>query len=114
MMELTPGAGIGDEQVVQSQPFVRALAVQRLEMIWRTCEPHVNVPLDEDGHPLYKADPRFVEAAIRVLDRLARWYRLDHPQVGGNDPDPGSLVDQRELARKQIRELTARMGPPAA
>ena len=103
------GAGIADEQVADSAPLVRALVVQRLELIWRTCQPHIEVPLDEDGSPRWKADPRFIEAGIRVTDRLSRLYRLDYPQQGTTEPDAASRVDQRELAKAQILALTARM-----
>ena len=112
MLELEGTAGITDENVNQSQPMVRAMLVQRMEMIWRCCEPHIDVPVDGEGSPLYKADPRFVEAGIRVCDRLARWFKLEQPQVSGNEPDKASLMDQRELARQQVLELSARMAPP--
>ena len=111
MLELESSAGITEENVNQSQPLVRALVVQRLEKIWRTCEPHIEVPVDGEGSPLYKADPRFVEAGIRVCDRLAKLYHLEQPQVSGNEPDKASLMDQRELARQQVLELSARMSP---
>ena len=55
--------GIGDEQVSESAPLVRALVVQRLEQIWTVCEPHVTGDMG-------KPDPRFIEAGIRVLDRM--------------------------------------------
>lgn len=112
MLELEPGSGIADEHVTHDQPLVRAMVVQRLEMMWRTCEPHIQIPL-EDGVPLWKADPRFLEVGIRLMDRLMRLYRLEQPQSAPPDDDAGSLDAQRELARKQIRELTARMGPEA-
>jgi hypothetical protein len=73
----TQPAGIGEEQISDRAPLVRALVVQRLEMIWRTCEPHIQGTLAIGGRP----DPRFVEAGIRVLDRLMRLYRLDTPQA---------------------------------
>lgn len=114
MLELEGAAGITDENVNQSQPLVRALLVQRLEQIWRTCEPHIEVPVDGEGSPLYKADPRFVEAGIRVIDRLSRIYHLEQPQVSGNEKPSVSLMELREAAGNQIRELGARMSPPDA
>lgn len=111
-LPIPAGAGIGDEQVSDSAPLVRALVVQRLETIWRTCQPHIEVPLDEDGEPRWKADPRFIEAGIRVVDRLSRLYRLDYPQSGTTEPDAESRVDQRELAKAQILALTQRMTEP--
>lgn len=114
MLELEGTAGITEENVNQSQPLVRALLVQRAEMIWRVCEPHIDVPVDGEGSPLYKADPRFIEAGIRVLDRLSRWYHIDQPQVSGNEQPSVSLMELREAAGNQIRELGARMSPPEA
>ena len=96
-----PELGIGEDEVTGSAPFVRALLVQRLEKIWSQCEPHV------DG--TVKPDPRFIEAGIRVLDRLARLYRLDQPltpvNVAVDDPRQAA-VDQAKLI---LQELTSRM-----
>ncbi len=93
---------LGEDQLSEQGPFVRALLVQRLEQIWSVCEPHVTGEV--------KPDPRFVEAGIRVLDRLAKVFRLDHPVAGGQDEglqDPEVL---RVAARAQILELEARQG----
>lgn len=102
------GAGIGDEQLTESQPLVRALAVQRLEMIWRACLPMINPPVDEHGDFLYKPDARFVEAGMRCVRDLSQLYRLHAPTVSMSEPDDGSRVDQRELVRAQVAELEAR------
>lgn len=93
--------GIGEEQVTGSAPLVRALLVQRLEKIWAVCEPHV------DGS--VKPDPRFIEAGIRVLDRLARLYRLDAPLTGGGAPDTDPEGTALAAAVGQVTELEARM-----
>jgi hypothetical protein len=100
--DLVLGRGIGDEQIHDSAPLVRALLVQRLEQIWTTVQPHV------DG-TLGKPDPRFVEAGIRVLDRLARLYRLDQPVPGAEQPQ-GELLGKADLVLAGLRELEARMG----
>jgi hypothetical protein len=73
-MSLSVNTGISEEELAESAPLARALVLQRLEMVWRSCEPHIN---GDAGKP----DPRFVEAGIRVLDRLMRLYRLDSPQA---------------------------------
>jgi len=99
---LQAGAGIGEEHLTASAPMVRALVVQRLEAMWRSCEPHLN---GEAGKP----DPRFVEAGIRIVDRLSRLYRLDHPQAGENEPDTDVRVDKRELAAAQLAELEQKL-----
>lgn len=100
-LEAADGYGIGEEQVTGSAPMVRALLVQRLEQIWSQCEPHVTGSV--------KPDPRFIEAGIRVLDRLARLYRLDSPLTGGGvaDPDPAGTLLQSAV--DQVAELEARM-----
>ena len=102
------GAGIGDEQLTDSQPQVRALLVQRYEMIWRACQPRIDPPVDEYGNLLYPVDPRFVEAGMRCARDLALLYRLHAPATSMSEPDPGSRVDQRELVRAQVAELEAR------
>jgi len=101
-MELRPRGGISDEELVEGAPLMRALIVQRLELMWRGVEPFVD---PEAGKP----DPRFVEAGIRILDRLGKVYRLDAPaagqtQVAGSDVDPATLV------ARQLAELEARQG----
>ena len=94
--------GLGEDQLSESAPFVRALLVQRLEQIWSVCEPHVT------GEQ--KADPRFVEAGIRVLDRLAKVFRLDQPVSGGQDEREQDPEILRAAARGQLAELEARQG----
>lgn len=102
MTDLTPpGRGIGEQEIHDSSPLVRALVVQRLEMLWRSVEPHV------DG-VLSKPDPRFIEAGIRLMDRLTRLYRLDAPVPGGEDP-VGDLVPAAQLVQRQVDELEAQM-----
>jgi hypothetical protein len=97
----TTDYGIGEEEVTGSAPMVRALLVQRLEQIWSVCQPHV------DG--TVKPDPRFMEAGIRVLDRLARLYRLDSPLTAAVSGDLDLELTQREAAITQVGELEARM-----
>lgn len=95
------GRGIADEQIHESAPLVRALVVQRLEQIWSICEPNI---IGTSGKP----DPRWAEAGIRVLDRLARIYRLELPAPGAEQSD-GDLVPRSELVLADLRELEARM-----
>lgn len=94
--------GIGEEQLSASAPLVRALVVQRLEMIWRSCEPHI------DG-TAGKSDPRYIEAGIRVVDRLSRLYRLDDPQSAEAEQDNGSRQDVRELAAAAVAALEEKL-----
>lgn len=101
-LPVTTSIGIGEEQISQDAAFVRGLVVQRLELMWRTCEPFITA---EAGKP----DPRFIEAGIRVTDRLTKLYRLDSPAAGTNEPVSGGQEAARELVRGQIGELEARM-----
>ena len=99
MQELMP-TGIGEEQIHDSAPLVRGLLVARLEALWRSCEPYLN---GEVGKP----DPRFVEAGIRVLDRLSRIYRLEAPARSLAEPEePGQLRGEVEA---KLTALEARM-----
>jgi hypothetical protein len=101
-IESAAGFGLGEDQLSDQAPFVRALLVQRLEQIWSVCEPHVTGEL--------KPDPRFVEAGIRVLDRLARVFRLDQPVSGAQDKGEQDPEILRAAARAQVLELEARQG----
>jgi len=92
--------GIGEEQLTDAAPLVRSLVVQRLETIWRTCQPHI----DGTGG---KPDPRFVEAGIRVLDRLMRLYRLDTPQAA--PPATSDSGDSAALVEARLQELESRV-----
>lgn len=104
---LVPGrAGINDEQVAEAAPMVRAMVVQRLEMIWRACEPHIDPPADELGPR--KPDPRFVEAGIRVTDRLIALYGLLKPATTAED-EQVTPVGQVEAAMERLAELESRL-----
>jgi hypothetical protein len=105
---LARATGINEEQVAAAAPMVRALVIQRLEMIWRACEPNINLPqehLDEGRRP----DPRFIEAGIRVTDRLTNLYQLTKPQSQMAEPDAVSRQDQRELVRDKLAQLEAKV-----
>lgn len=95
------GKGIGDQDVADSAPLVRALVVQRLELMWTTVEPHV------DGRA-GKPDPRFLEAGIRITDRLTRLYRLDQP-VPSQEQAGGDLVPMVDLVSRGLAEIEQRM-----
>lgn len=106
---MVPGtAGINEEHVAESAPMVRALVVQRLEQVWRACEPHINP--DEVALELgFRRDPRYIEAGIRVLDRLTAIYGLLKPHSVQADPDAGSSVDQRAALVRELEELEQKM-----
>lgn len=108
--ELVAGSsGIGEEEVAASAPMVRALVVQRLEMIWRSCEPHIN-PSPEQLDLGIRQDPRYIEAGIRVVDRLTTLYGLTKPSHSMSEPDSVSSVDQRALLGEQLKALEDKLG----
>ena len=110
--ELEPGkAGIDEKHVAESAPMVRALVVQRLEQVWRACEPHINVS-QEDLDLGFRRDPRYIEAGIRVLDRLASIYGLLKTTQVQADPDQGSSADQRAQLTRDLAELEQRVQKP--
>ena len=109
--DLIPGnAGIGDEQVAEAAPMVRALVVARLEMIWRACEPHIMPPPPEAGELQRRPDPRFVEAGIRVNDRLISLYGLLKTNPGLDKPEETSQ-EQVDSALERLREIEGRLRP---
>ncbi len=102
MQPVIPDRSLSEEQLAESAGRVRYLVMERLERIWANCEPYMT---GEEGKP----DPRFIEAGIRVLDRLSKLYRLDRPVPGDNSPDSNAQIGVRELVRAQVAELEARM-----
>lgn len=107
--ELEAGkAGIDEEQVADSAPMVRALIVQRLEQVWRACEPHIN-PSPEVLESGFRRDPRYIEAGLRVLDRLALIYlRLPRsgPQNLGEGPE--ELQEAQDKAMLALDRLESK------
>lgn len=105
----TPGMGITDENVTESAPFVRALVVSRLEQAWRAVDPHIQVQRNEETGLIMRPDPRFLEAGIRIIDRLANLYRLDRPQMSNRDQDSRSREALVDETRSQIEAMETRL-----
>jgi hypothetical protein len=101
-------AGIRDEDVTASVPFVRALVVQRLEQAWRACDPHIQVQVNPDTGLVMRPDPRFIEAGLRILDRLSSLYRLNAPQSSMPDVDLEGRAGIQGIVRAQIEEMENR------
>lgn len=99
-LDKADGYGIGEEEIAGSAPMVRALLVQRLEQVWATCEPHVT--------GVVKPDPRFIEAGIRVLDRLERLYRLSAPTTAPDAALGADTETLRALAEEQLAAIEAK------
>jgi hypothetical protein len=107
--ELRPSVGISDEQVDALAPHIRALVTQRLEQVWRACEPHLEHQRNPDTGLILRPDPRFIEAGLRVLDKLARLYRLDARVQEAPEHETDSGVKNAEIAANQLKELEQRM-----
>lgn len=111
MQQLEPGvgAGITDENVAQSAALVRALVVKRLEQAWRACDPHIQVQVNPDTGLVMRPDPRFIEAGIRIIDRLSSLYRLNLVQLGnGPDIDTDRHAIQARIL-EQVQEMETRL-----
>lgn len=100
--DLSQLPGINDEDLTRSTPMVRALVVARLEQMWASCEPFI-------GTTVGKPDPRFIEAGIRINDRLIALYNLTKPAAQSAEPDAESRIDERALLKAQVSELESRI-----
>lgn len=105
-------AGIRDEDVTASIPFVRALVVQRLEQAWRACDPHIQVQVNPDTGLVMRPDPRFIEAGIRILDRLSNLYRLNSATATMPNVDLEGRAGIQGIVRAQIEEMETRNQVP--
>lgn len=108
-LQPTPGIGITEENVTESAPFVRALVVSRLEQAWRAVDPHIQVQRNEETGLIMRPDPRFLEAGIRILDRLSNIYRLERGQMSNPVHNSRSRDALVEGATLQIEEMEARL-----
>jgi len=103
-MEIMPvNAEVTEDDLVASQPRVRAMVLQRLELMWAACEPQIR---DFESS---KPDPRFIEAGIRITDRSQKLFRLDSPQSVMAGPATGGEEQLRDALRAQIGELESRL-----
>lgn len=103
---------IREEEVAADAPRWRYIMVERLELLWRACHPHIEPPMDADGIPLYRPDPRYLEAGIRVLDRLAKIYRLNEAGTG-TDPVVSGKLSHAVLVGNALKELEAKIAEAA-
>lgn len=99
---------VDDAKLNEDAPAIRAEVLRRLEALWATLAPRITDvrDVDEFGDPV-RLDPRFIEAGIRVLDRLMRLYRLDAPGVAAAEPLSGSDVGDR--VARELLELEQRL-----
>jgi hypothetical protein len=97
---------IGEEQLVESQPRVRALLVQRYEEIWD----RVSVRINEDKEHERPVDPRILEIGLRVLKDEAVLYRLGRAApVTEEEDDPTILgIDRAAMVAEQLSVLESK------
>lgn len=93
---------LDDDNLEQAAPAVRALTLQRLEMIWR----QVELNLDPD----VGADPRWAEIGLRVLDRESKLYRLDRDKrVQEEDELEVQGVDRAAMIEASLTDIARRL-----
>lgn len=106
--ELGPGAPpeIGEEQLVESQPRVRALLVQRYEEIWN----RVAVRIHDDQEQQRPIDPRILEIGLRVLKDEAVLYRLGRSMPAPEDEEDPTItaIDRAAMVAEQLSVLEAK------
>lgn len=91
-----------DQEMASRRPELRAMALSRLEMLWRACEPHVT-GLDAQGEPMFP-DYRYVDLGMRIMDRQIRLLRV----LAADPPEPDKVVEGRDPnAVKASRDLDA-------
>jgi hypothetical protein len=92
-----PERSLDDEQLAESAPRVRYLMLERLEIIWKQVEDHLD--------PEKGTDPRWAEIGVRTLDRLARLYRLDKPRAAVEEEDDiAAGLDRGKLVLEQLKK----------
>ena len=106
--ELTPGSipEIGEDQLLESQPRVRALLVHRYEEVWTEVSNHIKVARQVSRPP----DPRMLEIGLRVLKDEAVLYRLGRTLPASEaDEELQVSVDERlALVSAQLAEVEAK------
>lgn len=98
---------ISEEQLAEDGPRVRALLIQRLELVWARCEQRIRD--DVDGtRPL---DPRFLEIGLRALKDEAVHYRLGRPPAPVEEEEDPSItaVDRGALVLDYLETVEARI-----
>jgi len=104
-MDLSQRPRLDETAISEQAPLVRAELALRYQTLWDAVLPGIR---NLEDSPDWRADPRMVEAGVRVLRNLSQLYRLD---VGATQeaPDPaGTAAGIRELVSAQLDVLAAR------
>ena len=98
---------ISEEQLQQDGPRVRALAIQRLELIWQVVEKRIRDDLDGTR----PADPRHLEIGLRAVKDETLLYRLSRtpPPVEEEEDLEIQAVDRSALVLTYLESVEARI-----
>lgn len=99
---------ITEEQLQQDVPRVRALHIQRLELVWARIEKRIQDDID-GTRPI---DPRYLEIGLRALKDEAQHYRMFRPPapVEEEEEDPSiTAVDRGALVLTYLESVEARI-----
>jgi hypothetical protein len=108
MTQMSPSGDwrIGEEELYESQPRVRALIVRRYEALYALVEAHI-AQAEESGR---SGDPRFLEIGVRVLREMSALYRMGSPpKVSEEDADPNAGVDPASLVLASLAEIEGKL-----
>jgi hypothetical protein len=98
---------ITEEQLTEDAPRVRALLIQRLELVWARCEQRIR----DDINGTRPIDPRFLEIGLRALKDEATHYRLAKtpPPVEEEDDPTIQAIDRGALVLDYLESVEARI-----
>jgi hypothetical protein len=98
---------INEDQLTEDGPRVRALIIQRLELMWNRCEQRIR----DDMNGTRPIDPRFLEIGLRAVKDLALHYRLNKIPVPVEEEEDPSLqaVDRGALVLDFLEGVEARI-----
>lgn len=98
---------ISEEQLAEDGPRVRALAIQRLELVWTVVEARIRADLDGTR----PADPRYLEIGLRAIKDETLLYRLAKtPPLVEEEEDPAIQgVDRGALVLDYLESVEARI-----
>ena len=99
---------ITEEQLQQDVPRVRALHIQRLELVWARIEKRIQDDID-GTRPI---DPRYLEIGLRALKDEAQHYRMFRPPAPAeeDEEDPSiQAIDRSALVLDMLESVEARI-----
>lgn len=103
---------ITEDDLVDSQPRVRALLVHRYEQLWERVQ--VRIDLDKEG--VQPIDPRMLEIGRGILKDEAGIYRMgSKPVVAVDEPDELTQgIDRVAIIEAQMAVIEEKLRAPAA